>query len=303
MSSFKNMKSTSQSTVASLSKELEKLNKGGESFKDDRFWNITRDKSGNGYAVVRFLPPVEGEDVPWVRVFSHGFKGPGGEWYIENCPTTLGLKCPVCEANSQLWNSGVESDKEIARARKRKLRYISNVLVISDPANKENEGKVFLFNYGKKIFDKITESMTPQYEGEEPINPFDFWSGRNFKIKVKTVADYPNYDSSEFVSPTALFDGNDEKLEKLWKTQYNLKEFIEPSQFKSYDELQSKFVHVVSKTVSKPSIANETRKPQTAAPKESAAVSNTSKSQAPFDSTDDDETLDYFKKLAEGSDE
>ncbi len=158
--SFQNLKKQSQSNIASLSRELEKMNKGGESFKDDRFWNIERDKSGNGFAVIRFLPACEGEEIPWARVFSHGFRGPGGDWFIENCPTTLGQKCPVCEANSVLWNSGIESDKEIARARKRKLRYISNILVVSDPAHKENEGKIFLYNYGKKIFDKITESMT-----------------------------------------------------------------------------------------------------------------------------------------------
>lgn len=301
MTSFKDMKKSSQNTVLTLSKEVEKLNKGGESFKDDRFWNITRDKSGNGYAVVRFLPPVENEDVPWVRIFSHGFKGPGGNWFIENCPTTLGKKCPVCEANGELWNSGLESDKEIARARKRKLRYISNILVISDPSNRENEGKIFLFNYGKKIFDKITESMTPQYEGEEPINPFDFWTGRNFKIKVKTIGEYPNYDSSEFASPSALFEGDDAKLEMLWKSEYPLKEFVDPSQFKSYDELQNLFLSVVNKKASmaKPSVG------VTATVTEQQRPSSIKESKPPFESNTEDEdgNLDYFKKLAEDTDD
>lgn len=301
MTSFKDMKKSSQNTVLTLSKEVEKLNKGGESFKDDRFWNITRDKSGNGYAVVRFLPPVENEDVPWVRIFSHGFKGPGGNWFIENCPTTLGKKCPVCEANGELWNSGLESDKEIARARKRKLRYISNILVISDPSNRENEGKIFLFNYGKKIFDKITESMTPQYEGEEPINPFDFWTGRNFKIKVKTIGEYPNYDSSEFASPSALFEGDDAKLEMLWKSEYPLKEFVDPSQFKSYDELQNLFLSVVNKKASmaKPSVG------VTATVTEQQRPSSIKESKPPFESNTEEEdgNLDYFKKLAEDTDD
>lgn len=292
--SFQNLKKQSQSNVASLSRELEKINKGAESYKDDRFWNIERDKSGNGFAVIRFLPACEGEEIPWARIFSHGFRGPGGDWFIENCPTTLGQKCPICEANSALWNSGIESDKEIARARKRKLRYISNILVVSDPAHKENEGKIFLYNYGKKIFDKITESMTPQFAGEEPINPFDFWKGRNFKLKVRTISDFPNYDASEFASPSALFEGDDAKLEKLWKMQHKLAEFVHPSQFKSYDELQAKFSQVISGK-QKPSIG------ETIASKPSPAKSTpkASDNAAPFEADiEEDDNISYFKRLA-----
>mgnify|MGYP006277780711 CR=1 FL=1 len=293
--SFQNLKKQSQSNVQSLSRELEKINKGAESYKDDRFWNIERDKSGNGFAVIRFLPACEGEEIPWARTFSHGFRGSGGDWFIENCPTTLGHKCPVCEANSVLWNSGIESDKEVARARKRKLRYTSNILVISDPAHKENEGKVFLYNYGKKIFDKITESMTPQFAGEEPINPFDFWKGRNFKLKVRTISDFPNYDASEFATSTALFDGDDAKLEKLWKTQYKLAEFVNPSQFKSYEELQSKFSQVIAGR-QKPGIA-DTSNP---ASKFAAKSSKPAKEEAPFESdVEEDDNLSYFRKLSE----
>lgn len=292
--SFQNLKKQSQSNVQSLSRELEKMNKGAESFKDDRFWNIERDKSGNGFAVIRFLPACEGEEIPWARTFSHGFRGAGGDWFIENCPTTLGQKCPVCEANSVLWNSGIESDKEIARARKRKLRYTSNILVISDPAHKENEGKVFLYNYGKKIFDKITESMTPQFAGEDAINPFDFWKGRNFKLKVRTISDFPNYDASEFASPTALFDGDDVKLEKLWKTQYKLAEFVDPSQFKSYDELQSKLNQVLNGK-QKPGITDSNP-----ASKFAAKSSKPAKEEAPFEAEiEEDDNLSYFRKLSE----
>jgi hypothetical protein len=293
--SFQNLKKQSQSNVQSLSRELEKMNKGGESFKDDRFWNIERDKSGNGFAVIRFLPACEGEEIPWARVFSHGFRGPGGDWFIENCPTTLGGKCPVCEANSVLWNSGIESDKEIARARKRKLRYISNILVVSDPAHKENEGKVFLYNYGKKIFDKITESMTPQFAGEDAINPFDFWKGRNFKLKVRTISDFPNYDASEFASPSALFEGDDNKLEKLWKTQYKLNEFVEASQFKSYEELQNKFSQVIAGK-QKPGISDASNPASKFA---AAKSSKPAKEEAPFEADiEEDDNISYFKRLA-----
>lgn len=298
MTNFSDMKRSSQKNVASLAKELERT-ANGESFKDDRFWSVTRDKVGNGSAVIRFLPAVSGEEFPWVRIWSHGFKGPNGEWYIENCPTTLNKKCPVCEANSQLWNSGLESDKNIARDRKRKLRYISNILVLQDPANRENEGKVFLYNYGKKIFDKLSESMTPQFEGEEQINPFDFWTGRNFKVRVKTVANYPNYDACELSAPSAIFDGDDAKLELLWSQQYPLLPFINQDQFKSYDDLQSKFLSVTSRSSSKPNTANtnisNTNNSTAAKPKPSP--SNTSK--APFDeNTSEDSNIDYFKSLA-----
>lgn len=268
------MKKQSQTNVQSLSRELEKINKKGESYKDDRFWKVDTDKSGNGSALIRFLPACEGEDIPWVRVYSHGFKGPGGDWFIENCPTSIGQKCPVCQANSVLWNSGLESDKELARSRARKERYISNIIVLKDEANKENEGKIFLFNYGKKIFEKIKESMQPQFAGEDPINPFDFWKGRNFKLKVKKIGDFPNYDSSEFASASALFDGDDSKLEKLWKSQYALRDFNDPSQFKKFEELESNFNRVVGGK----------HKPSAVEDFEDEKPSNNTKESAPFDS-------------------
>jgi len=194
--SFKDMKSRSKKGFEKLNKELEKINTSNSSFKDDRIWKATQDKSGNGYAVIRFLPAPEGEDVPWVRRFNHGFKGPGG-WCIENCPTTIDGSCPICEANSELWNSGTESNKNIARDRKRKLSYYANILVVSDSTHPENDGKVFLFRFGKKIFDKIQEAMNPEFEDENPVNPFDFWEGANFKLKY-----YGKWlDSPTMISP------------------------------------------------------------------------------------------------------
>jgi hypothetical protein len=226
--------------ASKLQEELEKSNKTND-YKDDRFWRPTLDSASNGYAVVRFLPAVEGEDIPWVKLYSHAFKGKGG-WFIHNCPTTLGEKCPVCEGNSELWNSGTESDKRIARDRKRKLTYISNILVVEDPAAPQNKGKVFLFKYGKKIFEKIQEQMNPEFQDESAVNPFDFWKGANFKLKIRKVDGYVNYDKSEFSAASELFDGDDAKLEALWKKQYALKEFINPKEFKSYSELKTKFV-------------------------------------------------------------
>ena len=237
---FKDLKKNSTSMASKLQEELEKSNKSND-YKDDRFWRPTLDSASNGYAVIRFLPAVESEDIPWVKLYSHAFKGKSG-WFIHNCPTTLGEKCPVCEANSELWNSGTESDKRIARDRKRKLNYVSNILVVEDPAAPQNKGKVFLFKYGKKIFEKIQEQMNPEFQDESAVNPFDFWKGANFKLKVRKVDGYVNYDKSEFSAATELFDGDDAKLEALWKKQYALKEFVNPKEFKSYPELKTKLV-------------------------------------------------------------
>ena len=241
--SFKDLKKKSVD-ISKLTQELEKMNKGGsESYKDDRLWRPELDKAQNGFAVIRFLPPVENEEVPWVRTFNHGFKGTGG-WFIENCPTTVGGKCPICEANSELWNSGSDSNKTLASSRKRKLSYTANILVIHDPKHPENEGKIFLYKFGKKIFDKIMEKLQPEsneYDPTEPVNVFDFWKGANFKLRVRSVAGFVNYDKSEFDSPTPLLGGDDTKLEELWKKQYSLKAFLAPTEFKSYDELKTKF--------------------------------------------------------------
>lgn len=295
MSSFGQLKKKSQANIDALSREIDKITKSSESYRDDRFWSPERDKTGNGYAVIRFLPPSEGEDLPWVRLFSHGFQGKGG-WFIENCPTTLGLPCPVCEKNSELWNSGVEADKEIARARKRKLNYISNIYVVSDPANKQNEGKVFLYKYGKKIFDKITEKMKPQFEDETPINPFDFWSGANFKLKIRTVNGYVNYDKSEFDTSSAFLDGEDKELEKIWNLQHSLKEFVAPNQFKGYEELTAKFGQVIggSSSAGKATIADEDTEESSFEKKFSSKTKASS-----FDSGEDEDAMSYFEKLVE----
>jgi hypothetical protein len=238
MAGFSDFKKKSKNSVASLTERLDKLT-SKESYKDERMWKPGIDKAGNGYAVVRFLPEIEGEDAPFVAVYSHAFKGKGG-WLFENCPTTLGEKCPVCQANTELWNSGIEDDKNIARQRKRKLAYISNILVLEDPANPENKGKVFLYQYGTKIFQKIQSLAHPEYQDEVAVDPFNFWTGADFKIKIRNVGGYVNYDRSEFSAPAPLLGGDDKKLEELWKKQYSLKEFTDKSQFKSYDELKER---------------------------------------------------------------
>ena len=293
------MKKRSVSSISELTAQADKINKKSESYKDDRFWRPELDKSSNGYAVIRFLPAPGDEDLPWARLFSHGFQGPGG-WYIENSRTTLGENDPVSEMNTKLWNTGLESDKEIARKRKRRLNYISNILVISDPANPENEGKVFLYKFGKKIFDKINEAMQPEFEDETPINPFDFWKGANFKLKVRKVAGFINYDKSEFDSSSTLLDGDDEKLEELWRTQYALSEFTDPSNFKSYDELKQR-LHTV--------IGDDIRSVETAVKKtaesedldEKWGTDNNTNSESSNDNSggdDDGDALSYFEKLA-----
>jgi len=247
MSSFANLK-RNRSSLEKLSKAVEATQSTGEGSKDDtRFWQPEVDKAGNGMAVIRFLPApgVDGDDaLPWVRVFSHGFQGPGG-WFIDNCLTTLNDKCPVCEHNNTLWNSGIEANKDVARKQKRKLSYVANILVISDPSNPENEGQVKLFKFGKKIFDKITEAMNPEFADETPVNPFDMWEGANFKLKIRNVEGYRNYDKSEFAEKSALLDGDDAKLEALWKQEYSLKEFLDPKHFKPYEVLKARLDKVL----------------------------------------------------------
>ncbi len=279
----------------SLLEELNKISSGStKSYQDDRFWKPERDKADNGFAVVRFLPAVDGEDVPFVRIFNHGFKGVGG-WMIENCPTTIGLTCPVCEANGKLWNSGVESDKDIARNRKRRLHYTSNIMIISDPANPQNEGKVFLYKYGKKIFDKINEAMNPEFADEEAINPFDFWGGANFKLKVRKVAGFINYDKSEFESTSALLDGNDANLEVLWKTQYALTEFTDAANFKSYTELKTKRDAVLGADI-RQTTQDDTSTAETVS--ESGGAEAAEKAFGDSSTEEDTDALSYFEKLA-----
>ena len=266
-----------------------------KSYVDERLWKPTMDKSGNGYAVIHFLPAPDGEDLPWVKLWNHAFQGPTGQWYIENSLTTLGNNDPVSEYNSKLWNSGVESDKEIARKQKRKLQYYSNIYVVSDSANPQNEGKVFLYRYGKKIFDKIMEAMQPAFEDETPINPFDFWEGANFKLKLRKVDGYWNYDKSEFESVSALSD-DDDALEEIYGKQYSLAEFTAPSNFKSYDELKTRLDMVLSGTVA----ANSTV--ETLMEDEPTATPTVDTKPAPtvtVTEDDDDDAMSYFEKLAE----
>ena len=265
-----------------------------KSYKDERLWKPEVDKSGNGYAVIRFLPAVEGEDMPWAKVWNHAFQGPTGQWYIENCLTTLGKNDPVSEMNSAYWNTGIESDKEIARKQKRKLQYFSNIYVVSDSKHPENEGKVFLFRYGKKIFDKLMAAMQPEFEDEKAINPFDFWEGANFKLKIRKVAGYWNYDSSDFDTSSAIFD-NDEKIEEVWKTQYPLGEFTAASNFKSYEELKTRLDAVLSGSVTVGNVAEELEDRPTASPVvDTAPVESASIPQK----EEEDDTMDYFAKLA-----
>lgn len=270
-------------------------NTGGKNV-DDRFWQPEVDAAGNGYAVVRFLdtPAVDGEDgLPWVQIWSHGFQGPGG-WYIENSLTTLGKTDPVSEHNTVLWNSGIEANKEIARKQKRKLTYIANILVVSDAKRPQNEGKVFLFKFGKKIFDKIKEQLEPQFADETPMNPFDFWKGANFKIKIRNVEGYRNYDKSEFESPAALFNGDDAQIEKVWKSAHSLKDFLKPENFKSYDELKAKLDKVLGAGGAAASVAKQINDAIADAPVIRSAPAK--KVTAEDVSVDDD--MAFFEKLA-----
>jgi len=288
---------TSSSGFDKLTKALEEnLNpedsKKSNKYQDERLWKPELDKTGNGYAVLRFLPATSGEDMPWVRLWSHAFQGPGG-WYIENSLTTLGHKDPVSEENTRLWNTGVESDKGIARNRKRKLSYYANVYVVSDPTHPENEGQIKLFKFGKKIFDKITEAMQPAFEDETPINPFDFWKGANFKLKIRKVDGFWNYDKSEFEGTSAIAD-NDDNIKAIWEKQYPLKPFLETSNFKSYEELKEKLNRVITGSKITDTVENVDL-PSTSA---GTVKSNDSASIASANNESDD-TLDYFSKLAE----
>ena len=296
--SFASLKKQSKlgSLTAKLVKEVEKMNNNGGQG-DDRLWKLEVDKGGNGYAVIRFLPAPDGEDLPFVKLYSHAFQGPGG-WYIENSLTTLGQKDPVSEFNSQLWNNGTDAGKDTARKQKRKLTYISNIYVVKDPANPENEGKTFLYKYGKKIFDKLTAAMQPEFEDEEAIDPFDFWQGANFKLKAKNVAGYRNYDSSEFAATSALLK-DDDAMEAIWKKEFSLAELVAADQFKSYDELKTRLGYVLgNKQVRQDA---ETVEQEFEDVKASAPVVETVESVSRSSATEDedDDALSYFAKLAE----
>ena len=289
--SFADLKKKSGS-FEKLQAELDKVNNPVTSFGDDRFWKPELDKSGNGYAVIRFLPQPTGEDLPWVRIWSHAFKGPGG-WYIENSLTTQNKKDPVSEYNTELWNSGLESDKDTARKQKRILKYYSNVLIVSDPKHPENEGKIFLFRYGKKIHDKLAEVINPQFEDETAYDPFDFWKGANFKLKVRKVDGFWNYDKSEFDGSSEVFDGDEGKLEELYGKLYSLTQFLKEDNFKSYDDLKSKLNRTLTGSGVQGTVEKFTPTPKAVS---SAPVETTTP--ASSDEGEED-TLSYFAKLAD----
>ena len=310
--SFSDLKKQSSlgSLTQKLVKEVEKMSTTS-SGADERLWKPEMDKTGNGFAVIRFLPAPEGEDLPWAKMYSHAFQGPGG-WYIENSLTTVGQKDPLGEYNRELWNSGTEANKETVRKQKRKLSYYSNIYVVKDPANPANEGKVFLFKYGKKIFDKIMEAMQPEFEDETPINPFDFWQGANFKLKIVKKDGYWNYDKSEFGSIEPLLD-DDDALETIWKKEYSLTAITAPDQFKSYEELEKRLKYVLGQkgTPRMSSVEEETEYDEYVEKNvESSVVKELEESYARSKSPslpvvtkeldeDEDDALSYFQRLAE----
>ena len=292
--SLKQSQSSFDKITKALEQSSEKPEVSGNSknkYQDDRIWKPELDKTGNGYAVIRFLPASTGEEMPWQRVWSHAFQDKGG-WYIENSLTTLNQKDPVSEENTRLWNTGVDSDKEIARKRKRKLSYYSNIFVVSDPKHPENEGKVFIFKFGKKIFDKITEAMQPAFDDETPINPFDFWKGANFKLKIRKVDGYWNYDKSEFESVSQIKESDDD-IKQIWSKQYPLNPFVDPSNFKTYDELKEKLNRVIMGQRNTETVENVDLPPQST----TSVPSSSDVKSAP--ASEDDDTLSYFSKLAD----
>ena len=305
--SFANLKSN-KTDVSKLVSAAQSLSGGGDkkkSYEDERMWKPTVDDNGNGFAVIRFLPAAEGQELPWVRYFDHFFKGPTGQWYIEKSLTTMNQNDPVSEYNSRLWNSGHDEDKETARKQKRRLHYVSNILVVSDPSNPANEGKVFLYDFGKKIFDKIMDVMQPQFPGEEPINPFDFWNGADFQLKIRNVAGYRNYDKSEFKSTSGLFDGDETKLEATYNQLHELQEFVDPTNYKTYDELKSRLEVVLGEATGTGSTVKNESLTQTAenvepssAPTPVVAPSAPEPEIKVSGDEDDNDTLSYFAKLA-----
>lgn len=293
MNTLAQLKKNRQSNLSDLTKKIEEMNSSPQQQQsnnnDDNLWKPSVGKDGNGYAVIRFLPPPKGEEMPFVRIWDHGFQGPGG-WYIEKSLTTLGEKDPVSELNTQLWNTGREEDKNTARQQKRRLSFYSNIYVVKDPDNPQNEGKVFLYKYGKRIFDKLNDVMNPQFDDEKPVNPFDFWEGANFRLKIRKVDGYWNYDKSEFDSGSPLAD--DDQLEGIWEQQHSLQDLTDPKNFKSYDELQARLNRVLNigeAPPPKPAPVMEETPPFEPDPPSSVETSS--------DESDDD--LAFFKSLAD----
>ena len=308
--SFDALKKNRSSSLNKLNQQLEKISQKSYSDPNEgKFWKPTRDKAGNGFAIIRFLPASQGEDMPFVRIWDHGFQGPTGLWYIENSLTTLNQDDPVSEFNSKLWNSGIDSDKDQARKQKRRLKYVSNILVVKDSANPENEGKVFMYSYGKKIFDKLNDLMNPQFEDESPVNPFDFWEGANFRLKIRQFEGYPNYDKSEFDASSTLSD-DDAELERIWNQQHSLQELVDPKNFKSYSELKAKLYRVLAldEEPSNPTTAEDDGDDDldlSSFGSNKTAPEPSLKEAMPEPSTtmsmdDDDDDLSIFKELANG---
>ena len=288
--------SLKKSTYQDLLSKAESLNKSEtKAGPDERLWKPEVDKAGNGYAVIRFLPAPNGEDLPWAQVWSHAFQGPGG-WYIENSLTTLGKKDPVSDLNRELWNAGAEGSpqRDQARKQKRKLNYYSNIYVVKDSANPSNEGKVFLYRFGKKIFDKIMESMQPAFEDETPVNPFDFWKGADFKLKITRVAGFWNYDKSEFAETSTLGDFNDKELEAIWKEEHSLAAFTADDQFKSYDELKQRLESTLKGNYNKP-VDAETACEEVESTPSPVGIGTPSS----VETSTEDDTLSYFAQLAQ----
>tara|TARA_R100000231_G_scaffold137607_3_gene114256 strand:+ start:165 stop:1067 length:903 start_codon:yes stop_codon:yes gene_type:complete len=296
--SFENLK-RNRDQISKLVQAAEAVGGSGESKyqPDERIWKPTVDKAGNGYAVIRFLPASEGAELPWVRYWDHGFKGPTGLWYIENSLTSIGQPDPVGELNSRLWNSGIESDKDKARTQKRRLHYVTNILVLQDPSNPQNEGKVFLYQFGKKIFDKIMDVMQPSFADETPVNPFDFWDGADFKLKIRNVEGYRNYDKSEFSSASALYESDESKLETVYNQLHNLSEYTDPKNYKSYDELKAKLMRVLGEEVDMgaPTVQQMNAVNDPAPMPEPVQAPVTAEE---MNKEDDDDTMSYFAKLA-----
>ena len=306
--SFDALKKNRSSSLTKLNSQLEKITQKSYSDPNEgKMWKPTRDKAGNGFAIIRFLPAAAGEEMPFVRIWDHGFQGPTGQWYIENSLTTINQDDPVSEYNSKLWNSGLESDKELARKQKRRLKYVANILVVKDGANPENDGKVFMYQFGKKIFDKLNDLMNPQFEDETPVNPFDLWEGANFRLKIRKFEGYPNYDKSEFDAPSAISD-DDAELERIYNSEHSLQELIDPKNFKSYNELKAKLYRVLAldEEPSTPAKAADDEfdlsnmgNTQEAAPQPTIAEA-TPEASTSLSMDDDDDDLSIFKELANG---
>jgi len=305
---FNALKKNRSSSLNKLNSQLEKITQKSYSDPNEgKVWKPTKDKAGNGFAIIRFLPAAQGEEMPFVRIWDHGFQGPTGLWYIENSLTTINQDDPVSEYNSKLWNTGIDTDKELARKQKRRLKYMANILVVKDSGNPDNDGKVFMYQFGKKIFDKLNDLMNPTFEDEAPVNPFDFWEGANFRLKIRQFEGYPNYDKSEFDGASAIAD-DDSVIEGLWNQQHKLQELVDPKNFKSYAELKAKLYRVLA-------LDEEASAPTSATDEDDdldlssfgnkSAPEPTLKEAMPQSSPsapsmDDDDDLSIFKELANG---